>query len=382
MDQPCSQRKEKEKTMRKQIRRPLSIVVVSLLLVALAAGAALAAVVSCVPGATACSGTTQDDYIKGTQGVDNISASFGKDEVWAEGGADIARGGPGQDKLIGDSDIDSSTNNDRIYGNSGDDVLTGEAGSDYLNGGGDDDTIHAQGAYLERKDTVLGETGDDTIYAHDGIVDSIDCGDGFDEVDYDRDIDVVAANCEDRSPHHSSVVADFSASENPRGVWTYGYKASDGSNFNPYTKADTPYVLGLLRWSSGSSPEPMVAYNSTGQPLSYLTINHPPDVLNLHPGSTGQKSVVRWTAPSSGTVTIQGRFEGIDTQGTTTNVAVVHNSTTLFSRNINGYGARAPFLITKAVAAGDTIDFSVGRGINGTYYNDSTGLSATMMPTS
>jgi hypothetical protein len=355
------------------------------LLVALAAGAALAAVVSCVPGATSCSGTTQDDYIKGTQGIDNISASFGKDEVWAEGGADIARGGPGQDKLIGDSDIDSSTNNDRIYGNSGDDVLTGEAGSDYLNGGGDDDTIYAQGAYLERKDTVLGETGDDTIYAHDGIVDSIDCGDGFDEVDYDRDIDVVAANCEDRSPHHSSVVADFSASENPRGVWTYGYKASDGSNFTRYTKNDLPpYSDGLLRWSSGSSPEPMVAYNATGgQALSYLTINHPPDVLNLHPGPAGQKSVVRWTAPFSGTVTIQGKFRGIDTHGTTTNVAVAHNSTrTLFSGNINGYGAEAPFLITKAVAAGDTIDFSVGYGSNRNYYNDSTGLSATMIPTS
>jgi len=221
MEQPCSQTKEEEKTMRKQIRRPLGIVVVSVLLVALAAGAALAAVVSCVPGATTCSGTTQDDLIYGTEGVDNINASYGKDEVYARSGADIVRGGPGQDYLVGD-DENPSTGNDRIYGNGGDDFLSGEAGSDYLNGGGQDDTIGAQGSDIqgsntEGKDTVLGETGDDTIDAHDGYVDSIDCGDGFDEVIYDSGIDVVAANCEDRRTD-SSVVADFSTAQNPRGV--------------------------------------------------------------------------------------------------------------------------------------------------------------------
>jgi hypothetical protein len=79
------------------------------------------------------------------------------------------------------------------------------------------------------------------------------------------------------------------------------------------------------------------------------------------------------------TVTIEGRFEGIDRVGTTTDVAVVHNSArTLFSGNINGYGAKAPFSITKAVAAGDPIDFSVGYGSNANHFCDSTGLSATI----
>ena len=233
--------------MRQQIRRPLGIVVVSVLLVALAAGAALAAVVTCVPGATTCSGTTQDDHITGTNGVDRINAGYGNDEVYAQGGADYASGGPGQDQLIGDSEVDSLAGNDRIYGNSGDDVLTGEARSDYLDGGNHDDTIYAQGTYLEGKDTVFGGTGDDTIYAHDGIKDTIDCSDGFDEVDYDSGIDVVAANCERRTPHHSNAVTDFSSGENPRGVWTYGYKASDGSNFYPYTKHVDPYPGSLRR---------------------------------------------------------------------------------------------------------------------------------------
>jgi hypothetical protein len=88
---------------------------------------------------------------------------------------------------------------------------------------------------------------------------------------------------------------------------------------------------------------------------------------------------VRWTAPSSGTVKIEGRVQGIDTHGTTTDVVVVHNSVTpLFSSNINSYGATAPFSITRSVQRGDTIDFSVGYGSNATHSNDSTGLSVTI----
>jgi hypothetical protein len=178
-----------------------------------------------------------------------------------------------------------------------------------------------------------------------------------------------------RQTYNASAVGSFSATQNPSGAWSYGYRATGGSGFALYTNLSAPYA-GVDRWSSAQAPEPMVAYNRTGQTASYLTISHPADVLNLHPGPAGQKSVVRWTAPFSGTVNIEGRFEGIDTHGTTTDVAVVQNSaTTLFSRNINGYGVKAPFSITKSVDAGDTIDFSVGYGSNANYFYDSTGLS-------
>ena len=94
----------------------------------------------------------------------------------------------------------------------------------------------------------------------------------------------------------------------------------------------------------------MVAYNNTGQTASYLTISHPPDMLNLHPGPAGQKSVVRWKAPFSGTVTIQGKFQGIDRHGTTTDVAVVHNSVALlFSHDINSFGDTASFSLPRTV---------------------------------
>jgi hypothetical protein len=94
--------------------------------------------------------------------------------------------------------------------------------------------------------------------------------------------------------------------------------------------------------------------------------------------------LVRWAAPFSGTVKIEGRFQGIDTHGTTTDVGVHYDSATssasLFSSNVNGYGARAPFSITKSVATGDRITFYVGYGSNRTYFHDSTGLSVTITP--
>jgi hypothetical protein len=85
------------------------------------------------------------------------------------------------------------------------------------------------------------------------------------------------------------------------------------------------------------------------------------------------------------TVKIEGRFEGIDKVGTTTDVAVVKNfgtnsPTTFFSGNIRSYGATAPFSMTKSVRAGDTINFVVGYGSdpNANHDSDSTGLLATI----
>jgi Ca2+-binding RTX toxin-like protein len=174
------------------ITRPVALFVVSVLLVALAAGAALAAVVQCVPGAATCVGTDQADQITGT---------FGDDQMYAQGGNDDVSGGNGEDSLIGDGDLASLDGNDDIDGGDDEDVLQGFGGSDYLDGSYDRDTIYAQEDSTRKgTDTVKGGSGSDDIYAHDGVVDRIDCGTGIDEVTYDSGIDVVAANCEDRFP--------------------------------------------------------------------------------------------------------------------------------------------------------------------------------------
>src|SRR5687768_17457923 len=101
----------------------------------------------------------------------------------------------------------------------------------------------------------------------------------------------------------------------------HGYQAAwAGPDLIPYPSHANPWGPSFDQWSLEDSPivTPHVTFNRTAEPASFSTITHPPDVLNLHPGPGGEKSVVRWTAPSSCTVKIEGRFEGIDTHGTTT----------------------------------------------------------------
>jgi RHS repeat-associated protein len=181
----------------------------------------------------------------------------------------------------------------------------------------------------------------------------------------------------------ANAVSDFSAIQN-NGEWKYGYKTLSGSTFNAFASNANLFGGGLDSWSPGYCC-PMITRNATGTTYTYPgapSVVQPSDVLNLHPGPSGEKSVVRWTASTAGTYTISGRFQGIDTAGTTTDVTILHNTTAVFSSNVNGYGNQVTFSVTRTVAAGDTIDFQVGYGSNNSYGSDSTGLAATITPQS
>lgn len=69
---------------------------------------------------------------------------------------------------------------------------------------------------------------------------------------------------------------------------------------------------------------------------------HHPAFLNVHPGASGQRSVVRWMAPAAGSYKVLGQFEGIDTNGTTSDVRVAHNAAILFSANVTASARRRP----------------------------------------
>lgn len=174
-----------------------------------------------------------------------------------------------------------------------------------------------------------------------------------------------------------NAVNDFSATNNPSGVWSYGYRTPDGT-FALMPSHDNIFGLpaGMNTWYLPNAYNlPAIIKNGTGVAQSYYGATHPPPLLNLYPG-TSQQSVLRWTAPTAGTVTITGRFEGLD--ATTTNVAVTYNSnTSLLSGNVTGLGNQVPFTLTRTVAAGDTVEFAVGNG-NGDLNHDSTGLAATV----
>ena len=174
-------------------------------------------------------------------------------------------------------------------------------------------------------------------------------------------------------------VRDFSIISNPNGAWSYGWMSPLGSSLNLYTVTDTTTFSGLSAWlETGMTmyAPPLVGHNDTQSTLCYLSFCVPPSYLQLHPGVNDEISVVRWTAPTSGSFLFQGKVVGLDHGGpTTTSYYVVLNSTrVIFSGNINTYKSPVPLRRTLAMSAGDTLDFAVDFGQNSNYNADSTGI--------
>ena len=168
--------------------------------------------------------------------------------------------------------------------------------------------------------------------------------------------------------------AEWSATDNPNGAWTYGWSQSLGTTFNPSTilvgqsgiTGHTPDIDGTLA--------PVVSHNDTEASVTIGSVTWPADGLVLHPGPTGEVSILRFTAPSDGIFDVLGGFTSQDSSGATTDVHVLHNGASVFDGPI---GEFLQFSETFAGAAGDTIDFAVGYG-NGRFSSDSTGLDATV----
>lgn len=172
----------------------------------------------------------------------------------------------------------------------------------------------------------------------------------------------------------------FSAIANPNngGIWEYGFTQSLGSPLTTYVQMGSELGLSLWRTVNGSSP--YVARNGTGSDISDgggLIVYPANDFLVLHPGPAAEASVVRWTAPTAGTHEISTIFNSANSLGATTDVHVLHNAVSIFDGAITGGGDVELFSQTRALAAGDTIDFVVGDGGNGNE-SGSTGLKATV----
>ncbi|HWI72709.1 MAG TPA: hypothetical protein VNT55_12210, partial [Baekduia sp.] len=114
---------------------------------------------------------TFDDRLARTDWpVDDLDAGDGNDIIYGGYGADTLRGGAGNDQLRGiaaDDQIDGGPGDDTIHGGGGNDTIAGGAGRDTILGDGD---YSNQGL----------DSGNDTIQARDGEVDSIACGFGAD----------------------------------------------------------------------------------------------------------------------------------------------------------------------------------------------------------
>ncbi|NTW88794.1 MAG: PEP-CTERM sorting domain-containing protein [Desulfobulbaceae bacterium] len=188
--------------------------------------------------------------------------------------------------------------------------------------------------------------------------------------------------------------SDFSAVLNPgpNGVWQYGWTESLGGDFHLFTLRTQQFNVDywyVNSFSSGQPTEPTVIKNGTGV-AQYYSDSHgqvlfpSEEFLHLHPGAEGQYSVVRWATPTDGTYRLDTTFKSlrINGQETTTDVHVLYNSSSLFDGYIFGHldDPLTHLSLPLSLNAGDTIDFVVGVGSDGSYFADSTGLRATIKP--
>jgi hypothetical protein len=191
--------------------------------------------------------------------------------------------------------------------------------------------------------------------------------------------------------------ADFSLHDNPNKVWQYGYSATNSlapDQFQFDKHADTAGAMGfwhpVARDGPGPGYYPYIAYNTAKQ--SQLGSSNGwavrPGEVAMEASNTGQYSLVRFVAPATGTYKISAQFEGVHFGLSTTDVHVLHNGTSLFDADIDGYGGDPAFHKVQGASptaeysgqikmkANDTVTFAVGYGKNKTNFGDTTGLFA------
>ena len=100
---------------------------------------------------------------------------------------------------------------------------------------------------------------------------------------------------------------------NPNGAWSYGYGVT-GTSFTPYSLYSSTCngIPGIACWHATSYQDiPFVGFNTTGQFIDWGTGVLPPDSLNVHPFAD-QDTIVRWTAPITGTYSVAAFFDILD----------------------------------------------------------------------
>jgi hypothetical protein len=144
-------------------------------------------------------------------------------------------------------------------------------------------------------------------------------------------------------------------------------------------------VVGTWSANIAADGNPAVYHNGTDNVIVLATsARFEPGQFGLHPGPNGEYAVVRYVAPVAGDVSIRSIFASQDLFMTTTDVHVLLNGVSLFDDFVEGAAGTSSASFSRAVSLdpGDTVDFAVGFGRNGSFFNDSTALAATIGPAS
>jgi hypothetical protein len=190
--------------------------------------------------------------------------------------------------------------------------------------------------------------------------------------------------------------SDFSIQHNPNKVWQYGYSATEALDIHQFQldkNADTSQVVEFWHPDVNKGPGPgyypYIAHNGTKQTqIVFKGLAFRPGEVAMESSRAGQYGMIRFVAPATGTYKVSAQFEGIHFGLSTTDVHVLHNGTSLFDADIDGYGGdpashavqgaspKAEYSGQVAMTKDDTITFAIGYGKNKTNSCDTTGLFA------
>ncbi len=183
---------------------------------------------------------------------------------------------------------------------------------------------------------------------------------------------------------------DFSTNSTPNGVWSYGWKETLASSLNLYTHSHTSFSANGVRIQiidAADSVLPEIYYNA-GTNTAVTDGGQgqfPPGTVWYLAGNNGTSQnygVIRFTAPSNGNyrvgVAVRSHLDG--PLSGDTDFYVVRNSTELVGWFLGPNSGRT-FTNAYDLAAGDVIDFAVGRGADNNVYASALKIAAVITPT-
>jgi hypothetical protein len=167
----------------------------------------------------------------------------------------------------------------------------------------------------------------------------------------------------------------FSTTNNPNGQWTYGWSTTLSGSVTTYPTYYVQSASVIDTWSDASIREdecPHVCWYPGNSQYWYV----PPHSMLIQAGPENQFSHCIWTAPTSGTYSIQASFTALDFG--TPHGYILLNGTAIGDSYLP-LGTEKDFTFTSMVlAAGDTIDLVAGVGDDDAYFNDESAFTLTI----
>ena len=184
---------------------------------------------------------------------------------------------------------------------------------------------------------------------------------------------------------------DFLAAVNPSGAWSYGWKGNLDSNFTLHPihfGASSDNGVAVSGWAANSTIGLPALYCNTSPSTAIIGGGQgilPPGTMWFHPGANGQPEnfgALRFTAPSNANyrlVTVVNSLYTGNYSGDT-DFHIVVNGVEIFGQGLPATTGTS-FSNVVALAAGDTVDFALGRGADGDGYGAGLKISAILTAT-